>query len=118
MAQILSVECLLHRKALIIEDTLGQITDPFVGALPVTPFSYENGVLFVFEKESLTHSSIENALEICFSAVGLSAFLLPEGLIKTSEKNEITNPKTLFKAIETIIVGIYDNETFVMTYPR
>lgn len=118
MAQILYVESLLHKKAIIIENTLAQITDPYIAELPIAPFSYENGVLFALERDGLTYSSVENALTTCFTAVGLSAFLLPEGLIKTSENKEITNPKTLCKAIETIIVGIYDNETFLMAYPR
>lgn len=118
MAQILYVESLLHKKAIIIENTLAQITDPYIAELPIAPFSYENGVLFALERDGLTYSSVENALRTCFTAVGLSAFLLPEGLIKTSENKEITNPKTLCKAIETIIVGIYDNETFLMAYPR
>ena len=118
MAKILYVESLLHQKAIIVEYALEQITDPVVTGLPISPISYENSFLYALERDSLSYSSIESALNLCFSAMGLTAFLLPEGLIEISENKEIINSGALCKAIETIVVGIYDNETFLMAYPR
>lgn len=114
LAQFLSFEAVVHDKTIVVEHMLAKRGDPFISALPINPTYLRQSVLLMIEAEAALPERIEAALSHCFTALGLAAFVAPRRVVSQVEELGDLDAQRLCEAIEAVVVGVFDNETFLL----
>ena len=92
---------------------LARRDDPLRFQSPVVPSFCQNSVVVVVDGENASPLDVETALKVCFTAIGLAAFVVPSGSLRR-DGDELSNVDALCDAIETVAVGVFDNESFLI----
>jgi hypothetical protein len=112
LAVFLSSEALLQHKAVVFEHALAKRGDPFLEKLENRPIYYRDEVYFVLNEETPPRASIEGLISDAFTAQGFTAFVVPRRAVQIKE-GQLQRTGWLCRAIDTIVVGAFDNETFL-----